>query len=98
MPLLLRGLELPDNEIRASVIDTLQAAATSAGKDNTLLAEHAASLVSTMLKNSMVSHMPSVVRTHPVLRPRGELTVVCVAAGSCGRAAIFGHAAGGRQI
>ncbi|KAL1941257.1 hypothetical protein VTO73DRAFT_7469 [Trametes versicolor] len=60
MPLLLRGLELPDNEIRASVIDTLQAAATSAGKDNTLLAEHAASLVSTMLKNSMVSHMPSV--------------------------------------
>ncbi|KAI0352164.1 ARM repeat-containing protein [Trametes cingulata] len=60
MPLLLRGLDLPDNEIRASVIDTLQAAATSSGKDNTLLAEHASSLVLTMLKNSMVSQMPSV--------------------------------------
>lgn len=66
MPLLLRGLELPDNEIRASVIDTLQAAATSAGKDNTLLAEHAASLVSTMLKNSLVARMPSVVRTRHI--------------------------------
>ncbi|KAI0773303.1 ARM repeat-containing protein [Trametes elegans] len=60
MPLLLRGLDLPDNEIRASVIDTLQAAAVSSGKDNALLAEHAASLVSTMLKNSTVSQMPSV--------------------------------------
>ncbi|KAI0629374.1 ARM repeat-containing protein [Trametes polyzona] len=59
MPLLLRGLDLPDNEIRASVIDTLQAAATSNGKDNALLAEHASSLVSTMLKNSVVSQMPS---------------------------------------
>ncbi|KAI0642252.1 ARM repeat-containing protein [Trametes meyenii] len=60
MPLLLRGLELPDNEIRASVIDTLQAAATSSGKDNSLLAEHASSLVSTMLKNSTVAQTPSV--------------------------------------
>ncbi|KAI0831813.1 ARM repeat-containing protein [Trametes gibbosa] len=60
IPLLLRGLELPDNEIRASVIDTLQAAAASSGKDNSLLAEHAASLVSTMLKNSLVVQMPSV--------------------------------------
>ncbi|KAJ8481644.1 hypothetical protein ONZ51_g5860 [Trametes cubensis] len=62
MPLLLRGLDLPDNEIRASVIDTLQAAAASSGKDkdNALLAEHASSLVATMLKNSMVAHMPSV--------------------------------------
>ncbi|KAI0333855.1 ARM repeat-containing protein [Cubamyces sp. BRFM 1775] len=62
MPLLLRGLDLPDNEIRASVIDTLQAAAASSGKekDNALLAEHASSLVATMLKNSMVANMPSV--------------------------------------
>ncbi|KAI0372603.1 ARM repeat-containing protein [Pilatotrama ljubarskyi] len=60
MPLLLRSLDLPDNEVRASVIDTLQAAATSSGKDSTLLAEHASSIVSTMLKNSMVSQMPSV--------------------------------------
>ncbi|OSD04782.1 ARM repeat-containing protein [Trametes coccinea BRFM310] len=62
MPLLLRGLDLPDNEIRASVIDTLQATAASSSKDkdNSLLAEHASSLVSTMLKNSLVSNMPSV--------------------------------------
>ncbi|KAI8996433.1 ARM repeat-containing protein [Trametes punicea] len=62
MSLLLRGLDLPDNEIRASVIDILQAAAASGWKekDNTLVAEHASSLVSTMLKNSIVSNMPSV--------------------------------------
>ena len=61
MPLLLRGLELPDNEIRAGVIETLQAAATSGDKENNAISEHAASLVSTMLKNSLVSQMPSVV-------------------------------------
>ncbi|KAI0794485.1 ARM repeat-containing protein [Fomes fomentarius] len=64
MPLLLRGLDLPDNEIRASVIDTLQAAATSSSeagsKDNAIVAEHATGLVSTMLKNSLVETMPSV--------------------------------------
>ncbi|KAI1791817.1 ARM repeat-containing protein [Ganoderma leucocontextum] len=60
MPLLLRGLDLPDNEIRAGVIDTLQAAATSGDNDNDVVSEHAASLVSTMLKNSLVSQMPSV--------------------------------------
>ena len=62
MPLLLRGLDLPDNEIRASVIDTLFAAATAEGADSTVVTEHASSLVTTMLKNSLVSHMPSVVR------------------------------------
>ena len=63
MPLLLRGLDLPDNEIRASVIDTLHAAAVSSSgeKDNAIVAEHASSLVSTMLRNCLVSQMPSVV-------------------------------------
>ncbi|TFK91443.1 ARM repeat-containing protein [Polyporus arcularius HHB13444] len=60
MPLLLRGIDLPDNEIRAGVIDTLHAAAVSSEKDNAIIAEHASSLVSTMLKNSLVSQMPSV--------------------------------------
>ncbi|KAH9913980.1 ARM repeat-containing protein [Epithele typhae] len=59
MPLLLRGLDLPDNEIRANVIDTLLAAATSGGKDNTVLTGHASNLVTTMLKNSLASQMPS---------------------------------------
>ena len=47
MPLLLRGLDLPDNEIRASVIDTLHAAAVSSSgeKDNAIVAEHASSLL-----------------------------------------------------
>ncbi|KZT67370.1 ARM repeat-containing protein [Daedalea quercina L-15889] len=68
MPLLLRGLDLPDFEIRASVIDTLLATAegssSSKTKENNIVAEHASSLVSTMLKNSMVRDMPSVrVRT-----------------------------------
>ncbi|EPT02988.1 hypothetical protein FOMPIDRAFT_1142982 [Fomitopsis schrenkii] len=64
MPLLLRGLDLPDYEIRASVIDTLLATAegssSSATKESSILAEHASSLVSTMLKNSTVKDMPSV--------------------------------------
>lgn len=68
MPLLLRGLDLPDYEIRASVIDTLLATAEGASlsttKETSTLAEHASSLVSTMLKNSMIEDMPSVVRAN----------------------------------
>ncbi|TFY64928.1 hypothetical protein EVJ58_g2311 [Rhodofomes roseus] len=63
MPLLLRGLDLPDFEIRASVIDTLLATAESSSsskaKENGIIAEHASSLVSTMLRNSMIKEMPS---------------------------------------
>ncbi|KAL4245852.1 MMS19 nucleotide excision repair protein [Abortiporus biennis] len=62
MPLLLRGLDLPDAEIRANVIDTFLATADPASKENTesMVSEHASSLVSTMLKNCMVEEMPSV--------------------------------------
>lgn len=60
MPLLLRGLNLPDPEIRANVIDTLLATADTEIKNPTI-SEHASSLVSTMLKNSIVSEQPSVV-------------------------------------
>lgn len=71
MPLLLRGLDLPDYEIRASVIDTLLATAEGGSspttKENSILSEHASSLVSTMLKNSMVKDMPSVVRMGYIL-------------------------------
>jgi DNA repair/transcription protein MET18/MMS19 len=62
MPLLLRGLELPNNEIRANVIDTLLATADPESEQNDLVAEHATSLVSVMLKNSRVPEMPSFVR------------------------------------
>lgn len=65
MPLLLRGLDLPDSEIKANVIDTFLATADSVSpKDDgkSFVGEHASSLVTTMLKNSMVTEMPSVVR------------------------------------
>ncbi|EMD39279.1 hypothetical protein CERSUDRAFT_82017 [Gelatoporia subvermispora B] len=66
LPLLLRGLDLPDPEIRASVMSTLLAAAQpgsetkGAAKEHNALSEHASNLVTTMLKNSMASQMPSV--------------------------------------
>lgn len=59
MPLLLRGLDLPDPEIRANVIDTLLATADTETKNPTI-SEHASGLVHTMLKNSMVTEQPSV--------------------------------------
>ncbi|KAG6833236.1 hypothetical protein H0H87_009857 [Tephrocybe sp. NHM501043] len=64
MPLLLRGLELPDFEIRADVIDTLLAAAEGDASDQSLVSEHAPTLVTYMLKNSLAGDMPSIrVRT-----------------------------------
>ncbi|KAG5647524.1 hypothetical protein DXG03_009461 [Asterophora parasitica] len=64
MPLLLRGLDLPDFEIRADVIDTLLAAAEGDASEQGLVSEHASTLVNIMLKNSMADDMPSVrVRT-----------------------------------
>ncbi|KAH8075854.1 ARM repeat-containing protein [Cristinia sonorae] len=62
MPLLLRGLDLPDADIRANVIDTFLAASDASSpesKENAVISEHATSLVSTMLKNAMVNEMPS---------------------------------------
>ena len=52
---------MPDAEVRANVIDTLLATAGSGPKDDAI-SEHAPSLVSVMLKNSMVKEMSSVVR------------------------------------
>jgi len=61
MPFLLRALELPDNDIRANVIDTLATSADDALQEPNFVSEHASTLVSTMLKNSLVEEMPSVV-------------------------------------
>ncbi|KAF5383772.1 hypothetical protein D9615_003569 [Tricholomella constricta] len=64
MPLFLRGLDLPDFDIRADVIDTFLAAAECDASERSLVSEHASTLVTYMLKNSMVDEMPSVrVRT-----------------------------------
>jgi DNA repair/transcription protein MET18/MMS19 len=67
MPLLLRGLDLPDFAMRASVLDTLYASAAGApdeGKpaEQASVAEHAPSLVAAMLQNSAHASMPSAVR------------------------------------
>jgi DNA repair/transcription protein MET18/MMS19 len=64
MPLLLRGLDLPDPTIRASVLDTLYVSAAGTSPDEkpseqAALAEHASSLVNAMLKNSSHLGMPS---------------------------------------
>ena len=60
MPLLLRGLQLPDAEIRNDVIETLLATAGE-GMSNEIVAQHATSLAQSMLMNSKVSETPSVV-------------------------------------
>jgi len=65
MPLLLRGLSLPDPTLRAGVIDTLLSAAQAdikAGakteKTGSAVSEHAVSLTNAMLQNSAVAEMP----------------------------------------
>ena len=75
MPLLLRGLDLPDTDIRANVIDTLLAAAhadvdadAKHAKEGSVVAEHAASLTATMLRNTLAASMPSAVRASASLR------------------------------
>lgn len=69
MPLLLRGLALPDPTLRAGVIDTLLSAAqadveaeSKTAKEGSVVSEHAVSLTNAMLQNSAVAEMPDVVR------------------------------------
>jgi DNA repair/transcription protein MET18/MMS19 len=71
MPLLLRGLTLPDPTLRAGVIDTLLSAAqadidagteSKTAKEGSVVSEHAVSLTNAMLQNSGVAEMPDMVR------------------------------------
>ena len=70
MPLLLRGLSLPDPTLRAGVIDTLLSAALAdveagAKTEGNIITEHASSLTSIMLKNCAASDMADTVsRVH----------------------------------
>ncbi|TFK26217.1 ARM repeat-containing protein [Coprinopsis marcescibilis] len=59
VPLLIRGLELPDPQIRNNVIETFLAAAEGDSPEKSLISEHASTLVSAMLRNCMASDMPS---------------------------------------
>jgi DNA repair/transcription protein MET18/MMS19 len=69
MPLLLRGLSLPDPTLRAGVINTLLSAAqvdleagTKTAKEGNVVSEHAVSLTNAMLQNSALAEMPDMVR------------------------------------
>jgi DNA repair/transcription protein MET18/MMS19 len=72
MPLLLRGLSLPDPTLRAGVINTLLSAAqvdleagSKTSKEGSVVLEHAVSLTKAMLQNSAVATMPDMVRFPP---------------------------------
>lgn len=62
IPLLLRGLDLPDAEIRGNVIDTFLAAAEGESPEKSLVSEHSVTLVNAMLRNSKVGEITSIVR------------------------------------
>jgi len=64
IPLLLRGLDLPDPDIRGNIIDTFLAAAEGESPEKSLVSEHSVTLVNAMLRNSKVGDMTSIrVRT-----------------------------------
>ncbi|KAJ3862033.1 ARM repeat-containing protein [Lentinula novae-zelandiae] len=71
IPLLVRGLDLPDHDIRCQVIDTFLA--VSEGDSPDIVSDHAPSLITTMLKNSSVENMPSVKVRVSALRYLGVL-------------------------
>jgi DNA repair/transcription protein MET18/MMS19 len=71
MPLLIRGLDLPDHDIQANIINTLADATEGNPEESSIMAEHASTLVSTMLKNTMFHEMPSVVSEVILRRNKG---------------------------
>lgn len=62
MPLLLRGLDLEDTTIRANVIDTFLTVSEGGLPEDSILSEHASSLIATMVNNSMAQEKTSTVR------------------------------------
>jgi DNA repair/transcription protein MET18/MMS19 len=62
MPSLIRCLDLPDIEIRAEVIDIFISSIGNDSTEHSFISEHASTLVSIMLKNSMISEASSTVR------------------------------------
>lgn len=62
MPLLLRGLNLPDPLIRSHIINTLSNNIEITSADKDAVSMYASTLVLAMLKNCMYSEMPDPVR------------------------------------
>jgi hypothetical protein len=103
MPLLLRGLSLPDPTLRAGVIDTLLSAAQAdveaglkTAKEGSLVAEHAVSLTNIMLKNSTATEIPDMVSRAPlfffVVHFTGGVSDIERVEGASGRAQVLGRA------
>jgi len=61
VPLLLQSLDLPDANIRCNAIGTFLAVAEGETPSRSLISEHSSTLVTSMLKNSMASGMPTTV-------------------------------------
>ncbi|KAH6916048.1 RNAPII transcription regulator C-terminal-domain-containing protein [Coprinopsis sp. MPI-PUGE-AT-0042] len=59
IPLLVRGLDLPDPEIRNNVIETFLAAVEGDTPEKSVISEHASTLINAMLKNCDVANMSS---------------------------------------
>lgn len=84
MPLLIRGLELPDPDVRVNVIDTLFASASSKEaanqeakpEDRNVFAEHISTLIAATLKNSDAKSMSAVRVRVAALRLLGLLPSV----------------------
>jgi len=60
IPFLLRGLELPDAEIRADAIAIFIATAEGESLEKPMISEYSSTLVNLMLKNSRIDDMPLV--------------------------------------
>lgn len=75
MPLLIRGLGLPDAKIRADVIETLLAAVGKEPTEDPSISEHASTLVSAMLNNCITAEMASTVRVCFIQHAYQALTV-----------------------
>ncbi|KAJ3721001.1 ARM repeat-containing protein [Lentinula raphanica] len=75
IPLLVRGLDLPDYNIRSQVIDTFLAVAEG-DSPSEIITDHAPSLITTMLKNCSVDRMPSAKVRISALRYLGVMTSI----------------------
>jgi DNA repair/transcription protein MET18/MMS19 len=58
LPLLLRGLELSDDDLRGNIIDTFLSLKESESA-TTIISQHTSTLVNIMLKNASFQQQPS---------------------------------------
>ena len=61
MPLLIRGFDIADSDIRADIIDALTAVTEDNTVDQSVISEHVSSLATAMLKNCTAAETSSTV-------------------------------------